>query len=165
MRPDELDQCLQRFSRGSIPGRNLYLWCGSCDSLRKLLQKHETEEASAIDLPGLEPRGSGEETASALETAISNWLLEVTSRHPQRSIAVLHDVELLARYRVGLGRVYQLHASDRRLTILCAPTLHAPTFHLPDGIRFDGRAASRYFRALLPPQAIVEEVGHAPDAR
>jgi len=145
------------FRRGACSGRNLYLWCDTLDSLRGITGVDNVYQSALLDLPGIQTMPSAGETRRAIADGVGQWLLNVSESAPRLSIAVLHGLGPWCAYRAGLEMVYEIHASDRRMTVLCAPIAPPPPSHLPSAFSYHPRAIQQYFRELIPVEYVVED--------
>jgi len=144
------------FRRMALPGRNLYLWCGPLDRLRQITGD-EAFCRDMMDLLAIRPTAGAEEIRRDIAVEIRRCLRAVAEANPQLSIAVLHGLALWAGYRVGLEAVYEHHASDRRMTVLCADVSPTATSVLPESLVYNSRAVQQYFRELVSAENIVED--------
>ena len=156
MTPEEFEVRVASFRRMARPGRNLYLWCGPLDRLRRITG-NEAVCTGMLDLPGIRPSVGAEEIRRDIAVEVGRWLRAIAEASPRFSIAVLHDLALWAAYRVGLEAIYQYHASDRRMTVLCAGVSPIPAFPLPESLVYNSRAVQQYFRDSVSPENIVED--------
>ena len=160
MKPGEFRQILERFRRGALPGRNLYLWCGPLSQLSETIGTGPVAKMSVLELPGITATASADQTVRMLQTGLSDWIRSVIEGSPQRSIAVLYDLESLAHYKIGVERIYLDHANDRRMTFLCAPLRTPAPEGLPTQLKYNPAAAQSFYRQLISPSAVVEVEDH-----
>lgn len=156
MTAKEFEIRVASFRRMARPGRNLYLWCGPLDRLRQMTG-NEAVCKDMMDLLAIRPSVGAEEIRRDIAVEVGRCLRAVAEASPQFSIAVLHGLALWAAYRVGLEAIYQHHASDRRMTVLCADVSPTPTCVLPESLVYNSRAVQQYFRELISAENIVED--------
>jgi hypothetical protein len=112
-----------------------------------------------LDLCGVHHEAGAREVRRALEDGLSQWLQELAQRNPARSVAVIEGLAVGAFYQVRLGLIYQHHASDRRMTVLCTPPSPSLTQALPPPLEYNPLAAQQFYSNLLPADQIVEDIG------
>ena len=156
MTAEEFEVRVASFRRMARPGRNLNLWCGPLDRLRRITGS-EAVYTGMLDLPGIRPAIGAEEIRRYMVVEVGRWLQTAAEASPRFSIAVLHSLAPWAAYHVGLEMIYQYHASDRRMTVLCADVSPTPAFALPESLVYNPRAVQQYFRELVSPENIVED--------
>ena len=153
----EFSSCVNRFRRGACPGRNLYLYCGRSDTLLNAIGNESVHQISVFDLPGVDVKTSVDEIRQMLVAGLNQWFTALNTNSPRCSIAVLHDLALFAAYNLGIDSVYARHASDRRMTVFCAPRSPVPPTDLLPLFDYEPLLIQRYFRQLVSPDYIVED--------
>ena len=161
MTPEQFTAAVVSFRKRALPGRNLYLWCGEKRSLLEILGTESVVKVSALDLPDSEPDAGADRVSRAFERSLDTWFDTVTTESPTYSIAVIHDVAVLAYHKVSLHAIYQRHASDRRMTVLCAEPSPQVSPSLPGVFEYNPQATHRYFRGQLSPDYVVEVASNA----
>jgi hypothetical protein len=159
MTPQEFSERIDSFRRGTALGKNLYLWCANLGALEQIIG----EDAARVDLLELCTPEFGPGTSKIrrrLEESLGHRLQEIASGQSGRSIALIDGLALGAHYRVQLEQVYQHHANDRRLTVLCASPGRTLTHVLPGSLAYDPFVSQNYYRQMLAPGQIVEEAGN-----
>lgn len=157
MTPRQFEDLIRSFRRGTALGRNLYLWCGNRDPLEQIIGG-DSEEVDLLELctPAFGPGTT--KIRGELEESLGDRLQEIARNQPNRSIALIDGLALGAHYKIQLGQIYQYHANNRRLTVLCASPGRQLTRVLPGPLAYDPLASQNYYRQMLPPNQIVEYV-------
>ncbi|HOG47277.1 MAG TPA: hypothetical protein PLJ35_08775 [Anaerolineae bacterium] len=161
MTPAELQHLAARFARGPVmpcgSERHVYLWRGTPGALIALLPpgRHMRldlhELAGALPAKPIEPEGARRAIARAIERA-----LRAADVGPAaQQFVVVTGCELLMRYSVSLGTLYQA-ACDSRMVILVVPSYAAPAHPLPRYVEFRPDATYAYLKPSLEDMAIIQ---------
>ena len=157
MTRDEFALLVGRFRRRALPGRNLYVWCGSTLDLEGIVGPDATVVSLLDLLSGVEISELGEgQTKTALEAALKQCLNGLAKRGATQSIALVQDLSVVAYYQVAITPFYEYFADDTHLTALCAGSAPNLSMDLPALLKYDHQAVQNYFRNRVGSGKTVE---------
>ena len=163
---DEFVEKVSAFRSGHLPGRNVYLWCGSADDMEKSIGIDRVNRIDLLDLFLKDPIDDGDTRKVGLDNRLREWLNGVLDARPVRSIALIEGLEIGAFYKMDLHGIYNLHADERRMTILCSEETEGLRPILPQTMSYDPMAVRQFYRGMIANHdKIVEAVenGSNPD--
>lgn len=166
MNREELAMRLQAFVAGTAPGKHLYAFLGSVDELDATLPQPVRDRARRVCMeahlleaipPNTSPGRVKTSVADAFIAACRQWADERT----QRTVLVLTDVELLARYQSDLTPLYSYWISDYGACVIICDQVAAPKplSALGRCLLGDETATWRYLLAHLGADAAVSPEG------
>ncbi len=161
MTRDEFCELVLRFkARPTVPAageRHVYLWRGPLQELEACLP-HGV--ALRLDLHSLartlEEKPAGMDGARrCLERGVELWLRAHPATGGAQQVVVVSGCDLLMRYRVSLGALFQA-AGDSLMVIFAAPPYAAPLQPLPSYVEFQPAATFQYVSSRLPEAAVIQ---------
>jgi hypothetical protein len=154
---DEFVQLVGRFRRRALPGRNLYVWCGSTPDLEGIVGSDATAVSLLDLLSEVEISEPGrDQTKTALEASLRQSMNCLAKHGANQSIALVQDLSVLAYYRVAMTPFYDYYADDTHMTVLCAGPAPNSSVALPALLKYDCQAVQNYFRTRVGIEKTVE---------
>jgi len=153
----EFSLTIDQFKTHPKSGRNIWLWNGDTDDLKRLLPLDIT---SFLDIKSLSetasPKSKGDkDIANEINRILSEELERIRSDNKPPHILLVTGCYLLARYNTGLATLFNYHVGNGIATIMVVPIVKRK-IEMPAYINYDPNFTLSYLTSLLGIENAIE---------
>jgi len=139
--------------------KDICVWIGTETGVLKATEGERNVSLDLLDLftPGEDVPADDMGRTQLIELRLDSKLQELRRDLPERRVLILKNAALLARYRVGLGPIYDWFGGDKKMAVLVLTSqadFRLP-LHLNRDVKCDCEATVDYLTSCLANQKLV----------